>query len=76
MEDMSGRLNLNSLVDTTGRPNVTQIAVFKALLASAGLEFPTGLAISPHGHVYVSNYGVLPATGGPAPTRCPPPSTG
>jgi hypothetical protein len=37
----------------------------KSLLASTGLEYPTGLAVSPHGHVYVSNYGVLPATGGP-----------
>ncbi len=35
------------------------------LLASTGLEFPTGLAVTRHGTVYVSNYGVLPATGGP-----------
>jgi hypothetical protein len=34
-------------------------------LASAGLEFPTGLAVSPHGSVYVSNFGVLSASGGP-----------
>ncbi len=33
------------------------------LLASTGLEFPTGLAVGPWGSVYVSNYGVLPATG-------------
>jgi general secretion pathway protein K len=38
VEDMQGRFNLNSLVDTTGRPNLTQIAVFKALLAAVGLE--------------------------------------
>ncbi len=37
----------------------------KSLLASTGLEFPTGLAVTPRGTVYVSNYGVLPATGGP-----------
>jgi general secretion pathway protein K len=38
LEDMQGRFNLNSLVDTTGRPNLTQLAVFKALLAAVGLE--------------------------------------
>jgi hypothetical protein len=37
----------------------------RSTLASTGLEFPTGLAVSPHGSVYVSNFGVLPATGGP-----------
>jgi len=35
------------------------------LLASTGLEFPTGLAVGPADSVYVSNWGVLPATGGP-----------
>jgi hypothetical protein len=35
------------------------------LLASTGLEFPTGLAVTRDGNVYVSNYGVLSATGGP-----------
>ena len=35
------------------------------VLASTGLEFPTGLAVGPWGSVYVSNYGTLPATGGP-----------
>jgi hypothetical protein len=35
------------------------------LLASTGLEFPTGLAVGPWGSLYVSNHGVLPATGGP-----------
>jgi hypothetical protein len=35
------------------------------LLASTGLEFTTGMADTPQGTVYVSNYGVLPATGGP-----------
>ncbi len=38
VEDMQGRFNVNSLVDTTGRPNLTQVAVFKALLAAVGLE--------------------------------------
>ncbi len=38
LEDMSGRFNLNSVVDTNGRPNLTQVAVFKALLAAVGLE--------------------------------------
>ncbi len=37
----------------------------KSVLATTGLEFPTGLAVSSHGAVYVSNLGVLPATGGP-----------
>jgi general secretion pathway protein K len=38
LEDMQGRFNVNWLVDPTGRPNLTQVAVFKALLASVGLE--------------------------------------
>jgi hypothetical protein len=37
----------------------------QALLASTGLEFSTGMAVTPQGSVYVSNYGVLPASGGP-----------
>ncbi len=37
----------------------------KSLLVSTGLEFPTGLAVSPHGTVYASNFGILSATGGP-----------
>jgi hypothetical protein len=37
----------------------------QTMVASTGLEFPTGMAIAPDGTVYVSNYGVLPATGGP-----------
>jgi sugar lactone lactonase YvrE len=37
----------------------------KQVLATTGLEFPTGLAVSPHGTVYASNFGVLPASGGP-----------
>jgi hypothetical protein len=35
------------------------------MVASTGLEFPTGMAVGPDGWVYVSNFGVLPATGGP-----------
>jgi hypothetical protein len=37
----------------------------KQVLASTGLEFPTGIAVTPQGSVYASNFGVLPATGGP-----------
>jgi hypothetical protein len=37
----------------------------KSTLLSAGLEFPTGLAVDPARDIYVSNFGVLPATGGP-----------
>ena len=38
----------------------------KSTLLSTGLEFPTGLAVDWYGHrFYVSNFGVLPATGGP-----------
>jgi hypothetical protein len=37
----------------------------KSLLASTGLEFPTGLAVSPRGTVYASNFGILSASGGP-----------
>ena len=38
LEDLQGRFNVNWLVDSTGRANPTQVAVFKALLASVGLE--------------------------------------
>jgi hypothetical protein len=34
-------------------------------VASTGLEFPTGLAVGPGNVVYVSNFGILSATGGP-----------
>jgi hypothetical protein len=34
-------------------------------VASTGLEFPTGLAVGPGNVVYVSNFGVVSATGGP-----------
>jgi hypothetical protein len=37
----------------------------QTLLASTGLEFPTGMAVTRQGSVYVSNYGILPASGGP-----------
>lgn len=36
-----------------------------SVLASTGLEFATGMAVGYDGSVYVSNFGVLPATGGP-----------
>jgi hypothetical protein len=34
-------------------------------VASTGLEFPTGLAVGPGNVAYVSNFGVVSATGGP-----------
>jgi hypothetical protein len=34
-------------------------------LATTGLEFSTGMAVGCNGTVYISNYGVLSATGGP-----------
>jgi hypothetical protein len=37
----------------------------QTMLASTGLEFPTGMAVGRDGWVYVSNYGVISATGGP-----------
>jgi hypothetical protein len=37
------------------------------VLASKGLEFPLGLAVTKSGEIYTSNYGVLPAVGGPIP---------
>jgi hypothetical protein len=37
----------------------------QTVLASTGLESPTGMAIGRTGDLYVSNYGVLPASGGP-----------
>jgi glucose/arabinose dehydrogenase len=37
----------------------------QTLLASTGLEFPTGMTVTPDGSVYVSNYGTSPASGGP-----------
>lgn len=37
----------------------------KVVLASTGLEFPTAMAVTANGAAYVSNYGVLSATGGP-----------
>jgi hypothetical protein len=37
----------------------------KTTVASTGLEFPTGLAVGPGNVAYVSNLGILSATGGP-----------
>ena len=37
----------------------------KTTVASTGLEFPTGLAVGPGNVAYVSNFGVVSATGGP-----------
>ena len=39
----------------------------RTTLASAGLEFPLGLTVAKDGSVYASNFGVIPATGGPIP---------
>ena len=38
-------------------------------LASDGIEFPLGMAVAKDGSIYASNYGVLPATGSPIPSR-------
>jgi hypothetical protein len=37
----------------------------KTTVASTGLEFPTGLAVGPGNVAYVSNFGIISATGGP-----------
>ena len=37
----------------------------QTMIASTGLEFPTGLAVGCDGWAYVSNFGVVSATGGP-----------
>jgi hypothetical protein len=37
----------------------------QTVVASTGLEFPTGLAVGPGNVAYVSNFGVVSATGGP-----------
>jgi len=37
----------------------------QSTIATSGLEFPTGLAVGCDGFAYVSNYGVLSASGGP-----------
>ena len=37
----------------------------KSTLLTEGLEFPTGLGVDWSRHIYVSNFGVLPASGGP-----------
>jgi hypothetical protein len=39
----------------------------RTVLAKKGLEFPLGLAVARNGAIYISNYGVLPAKGGPIP---------
>ncbi len=39
----------------------------RTTLASAGLEFPLGITVAKDGSVYASNFGVIPATGGPIP---------
>ena len=39
----------------------------RTTLASAGLEFPLGMTVAKDGSVYASNFGVIPASGGPIP---------
>ncbi len=39
----------------------------RTTLASAGLEFPLGITVAKDGSVYASNFGVIPASGGPIP---------
>ena len=39
----------------------------RTTLASAGLEFPLGITVAKDGSVYASNFGVIPASGGPVP---------
>jgi hypothetical protein len=39
----------------------------RTTLASAGLEFPLGIAVAKDGSVYASNFGIIPASGGPIP---------
>jgi hypothetical protein len=76
--DWAGRLlvleidqqGLNDAFESKGLPSPGAIIGVhrdgsRSVLASTGLEFPTGLAVGPWGSVYVSNYGILPATGGP-----------
>jgi hypothetical protein len=76
--DWSGRLlvleidqqGLNDAFTAPGLPSPGAIIGVhgdgsRQVLASTGLEFPTGLAVGPRGSLYVSNYGVLSATGGP-----------
>jgi hypothetical protein len=39
----------------------------RTTLASNGLEFPLGMAVAKDGSLYASNFGVIPASGGPIP---------
>ncbi len=39
----------------------------RTTLASAGLVFPLGITVARDGSVYASNFGILPASGGPIP---------
>ncbi len=61
---------LNDAFASTGLPTPGAIIRVgwkgsQTMVASTGLEFPTGLAVGSNGWVYVSNYGVVSATGGP-----------
>jgi hypothetical protein len=39
----------------------------RTVLAKKGLEYPLGLAVAKNGAIYISNFGPLPAKGGPIP---------
>jgi hypothetical protein len=39
----------------------------RTTLASAGLIYPLGLTVAKDGSIYATNYGILPASGGPIP---------
>jgi len=76
--DQAGRLlvleiDTAGLLDpSTGLPSPGAIIRINAdgsqtTLASAGLEFPLGMAVAKDGSIYASNFGILPASGGPIP---------
>jgi hypothetical protein len=72
--DNAGRLlvlEIGSLSSDTSQAELIRIEAngSQTLIADAsnGLLFPTGLAVAPDGSVYISNHGVFPATGAPAP---------
>jgi hypothetical protein len=76
--DHSGRL-LVLEIDTAGIADPSQglpapgalIRINKnksrTTLAEAGLEYPLGVAVAKDGAIYLSNFGILPASGGPIP---------
>ncbi len=58
---------LDPALDTTGRPAPGELVSIapggrRSVLASAGLEFPTGMTVAPGGAVYVVTQGISDAT--------------